>query len=140
MHYFRDRRLQYYKKRTPKIFFYHMRNSYESASKAKDALNERWSNSNIRLMQGNTLSRNKVVYGQYLWCNKKCGFSLTLEFNESSECGECHFDEKSRQLIEKLDANMKHNCEFYRKRKSHGNFIENLFEVDRNLIISNGRT
>ena len=89
-------------------------NTFNSANEAKNYWNERLKRSNIKLMRGNHLQKNNQVYGQYLWCNNKCGFRLTVAINGS---GLYSFDDKSIEILNSFTDKV-HDCNSYRKLKN----------------------
>ena len=92
----------------------HGNNSYASPVEAKKILNSQLRKFKIKLMKGNILTRHNNVYGQYLWCRNRCGFSLTIELNSS---GGYSFDEKSIAKLNFFHGDAKHDCDFHRKCK-----------------------
>ena len=88
-------------------------NSYSSTSEAKKVWNDRLKDFNIKLMKGNILTRNNHVYGQYLWCRNRCGFSLTMELRE----GGYSFDAKSMLKLNSFRGNYMHDCDYFRRNK-----------------------
>ena len=92
-------------------------NAFTTISEAKNHWNERLKGSNIKLMRGNNLQRNNQVYGQYLWCNNKCGFRLTVALLNGSSL--YSFDDKSMEILNSFTKdNVLHDCSSYRKIKN----------------------
>ena len=118
-----------------------MSNSYASPTEAKKIWNDRLKKFKIKLMKGNILTRSNKVYGQYLWCRNRCGFSLTLEYNDNFGYS---FDKKSLQKLNSFRGNQTHDCDLHRRCKkrnfgmlSHRRIFISFHNWEKNLPFFN---
>ena len=110
-----------------------MLNSYASPCEAKKVWTGRLKRFKIKLMKGNILTRNNQVYGQYLWCRNRCGFSLTMELHE---LGGYSFDAKSMLKLNTFRGNFTHDCDDFRKNKRNiGLCLTGIFQYWINILL-----
>ena len=94
-------------------------NAFTTITEAKNYWNERLKGSNIKLMRGNNLQKNNQVYGQYLWCNNKCGFRLTVAQSLLNGSSLYSIDDKSMEILNSFtEDKVIHDCNSYLKIKN----------------------